>query len=69
MRMLCQKTMSTLCSSSMLAQFAGMKLLAIIAVTWEDREVTLRRKNFENFGIYNFWTKVTLTLSVSEESF
>ena len=46
----------------------SMELLTIIAVTWEDREVTLRRKNFKNFDIYYFWTKVILTLSVSEES-
>ena len=28
-------------------QFARMKLLTISAVNWDDREVTLRRKNFE----------------------
>ena len=28
-------------------QFARMKLLTIPAVNWDDREVTLRRKNFE----------------------
>ena len=28
-------------------QFARMKLLTIPTVNWDDREVTLRRKNFE----------------------
>ena len=43
--MLCQQTVRTLCSYSKLDKFAGMKLLTIIAVTWDDRELTLRRKN------------------------
>ena len=43
---LCQQTMSTLCSYSKLAQFTRMKLLAIIAVTWDNRDNTFKRKNF-----------------------
>ena len=42
----CQQTMSTLRSYSKLAQFTGMKLLAIIAVTWDNRDNTFKRKNF-----------------------
>ena len=30
-------------------QFARMKLLTITAANWDEREVTLRRKNFETF--------------------
>ena len=43
--MLCQQSVSTLCSCSKQAHFAWKKLLTIIPVTWGDRDVTLRKKN------------------------
>ena len=36
-------------------------LLIIMAVTWDDGDVTLRKKNFKDFLICHSWTKDTLT--------
>ena len=43
--MFCQQTMSMLCSCSKQAQFAWIKLLAVIPVTWVNQDVTLRKNS------------------------
>ena len=51
LRIVCQPTVSNICSYSKLVQFTGMKQLKITVVTWDDRDNTLRSKNFRK----TFW--------------